>query len=515
MTTIQASLRCDRDELQRRILPRDDITVRERRVDGDGERAEDGGPSRSGSATFEATDGPYWDYRRHITWEPGTDPSDGACRVEQRIELRLAIPYWGILYSWALRRVLTDGVPAGVRPWWSTPNRLSPAQSSMLAATAMMSVVVGALFGLLTQVLTFVAADLGSGTAAEQANVLVIVRLGTVITVLAMVLADRLGRRTVALWSLAAACALSVGAAAAPTLVVFTCLQFISRNLGMAGLLCVDTIVVEELPAGSRAVASGLTTLAYGLGAGFVVVILPLADLGPWGWRLTFAASALTAPLLWHGFRYLKESGRFERHIETAPEQRRVRISRSRLVVIGTMFFLLNVFLAPASQLQNDYLRVHRGFDGLTITIFTLLTATPGAIGILAGGRLADLRGRRAAIVPGLISMGVFGAILFATAGPSMWMAALAAGILGGLSAPALGVIAPELFPTGRRGGTRGTVNAIAVGGSVTGLLGAGLLIGPAGYGPTFALLALAPIAAAILAFRVPETRNRELEELS
>jgi hypothetical protein len=43
----------------------------------------------------------------------------------------------------------------------------------------------------------------------------------------------------------------------------------------------------------------------------------------------------------------------------------------------------------------------------------------------------------------------------------------------------------------------------------------AGRLAKDWGYGPTFVLLAVAPVVAGLLAFAVPETRGRELEELN
>jgi MFS family permease len=78
-----------------------------------------------------------------------------------------------------------------------------------------------------------------------------------------------------------------------------------------------------------------------------------------------------------------------------------------------------------------------------------------------------------------------------------------------------MGVIAPELFPTARRGGVRGMLTAIAVTGSVSGLLLAGTMVDSAGYSTAFTILAVAPLAAAALAFAIPETRGKELEELN
>jgi MFS family permease len=532
----------DVEQLQRALSPRDDVLVAERRLDdavGDDMAGMAGpdGPDLRGRAEFEWAAGPFRRYHRAVTWAPGGDPT--RISIDQEIRYSLAIPYWSRLYDPVVRRALRDGIPAGVRPWWSTPDRLSPQQSTMVAAVTLFNLVAGLLYGLLTQVLTFVAADLGDGSAGQQTTMLAIVRVGVVITVLAMLLADRRGRRRIALWSFVLAAALTLATAASPTWWLFGALQLVARNLAIAGLLCVDTIAIEELPAGSRAMVSGLGALAYGLGAGFIVMSLPLADLGTWGWRLTFVVAGLTLPMIWHARRHLPESDRFERidaerratpappatptppatapladATATRPTESR-RINGRRFVLVGAIFFLFNVFLAPASQLQNDYLRTERGFSGLTITLFVVLTATPAGLGVLAGGRIADLRGRRAAIVPGLLAYGLFNAIMFSIGGPPMWLASLLSSVLGALSVPAMGVIAPELFPTARRGGVRGMITAIAVAGSVGGLLLAGTMIDAGSYASAFTVLAVAPLAAAAMALALPETRGRELEDLN
>ena len=518
----------DDEQLARRLAPRDDVLVLERT---ESDRSADP-VSAEFSREFSAQHGPFTRYRRRVSWEA---TGAGRNRVEQELEFSLAIPYWAPLYLPLIRRALANGVRPGTTPWWSTPDRLSARQSTVVATMALFNLTAGLLYGLLTQVLTFVAADLGEGTRSEQTTLLAVARLGVVVTMIAMVAADRTGRRRVAVWSFGAAGVLTVLTALAPTYWSVGALQLVSRNLAIAGLLCVDTIAVEELPPGSRAMATGLGTLAYGLGAGVVVMTLPLTDLGPWGWRLTFVVAGIALPLIWHATRHLPESGRFERHRARVLDERAAELARGgastdvdpvvesrrihggRFVLLAAMFFLLNVFVAPASQLQNDYLRTEHAFSGLLITVFVLLTSTPAGLGVMVGGRIADVRGRRAAIVPGLLAIGVFQALFFAVGGPAMWIFSLLGSVIGAMSVPAMGVIAPELFPTARRGGVRGVLTAIAVVGSVCGLVVAGAVIDAAGtgYGHAFALLAAAPIVAAGLALAIPETRGRELEELN
>lgn len=530
----------NRDEasLIRQMRPRNDVMVAEAIETGGAERAadreadHDAAPTEplpaTGSVELVGTEGPFHRYRRSLRWSR-TDPddadsaagADSGFRVEQTIDYELAIPYWGWLYALPVRRTLPGGLPGGRRPWWSTPDRLSPRQSTLVAAVTLFNLVGGLLYGLLTQVLTFIAADLGDGSTSEQTTLLAVVRIGIVVTMVAMTLADRVGRRRIAIWSFMVSAGLTLVTALAPTLFAVGALQFVSRNLAIAGLLCVDTIAVEEMPPGSRAMVAGLGTLAYGLGAGIIVMTLPLADLGDWGWRLTFVVAGLSLPLIWRAARNLPESGRFERLAQErsepalTPSAGSGRVNLWRFVMIGAMFFLLNVFYAPASQLQNDYLRVEVGFSGLMITVFVLSTSTPGGLGVLLGGRFADTRGRKWAIVPGLLAIGIFNAIFFSVVGVPLWIASLLASVLGGLAAPALAVIAPELFPTARRGTVRGAISAIAVGGSVVGLLASGALIDAHGYSSAFIVLAIAPIMAACIALLIPETRGRELEDIN
>ena len=556
MSTVRTSSVCGDDQLRAMLGPRDDALVLETPAD-DAEVPLSGVHPRrpdasqpTGRAEFDCAHGPFAHYRRSVRWS-----RDGAStHVDQIVEYRLAIPYWSRLYDPLVRRSLPRGIRPGARPWWTTPDRLSAGQSTMVASMAMFNLVAGLLYGLLTQVLTFIAADLGDGSRSQQTAVLSAVRLGVVVTVVVMLFADRRGRRRIAVWSFAAAAVLTVLTALAPTLWTVAALQLVARNLAIAGLLCVDTIAVEELPPGSRAMVTGLGTLTYGLGAGVIVMTLPLADLGPWGWRLTFVVAGISLPLIWSAARHLPESGRFRRleasrqstagstpepastpesisspeHAAAAhpgrtesltapsgPAAESRRIDPRRFVVIATLFLLFNVFVAPASQLQNDYLRTEREFSGVMITLFVIATSTPGGLGVLAGGRLADLRGRRAAILPGLIGLGIFSAVFFAVSGPMMWATSLLSTLIGGLAVPAMGVIAPELFPTARRAGVRGVITAIAVAGSVCGLMIAGPLVDARGYGFTFTVLAVAPLLAAVLALAIPETRGRELEELN
>jgi MFS family permease len=104
----------------------------------------------------------------------------------------------------------------------------------------------------------------------------------------------------------------------------------------------------------------------------------------------------------------------------------------------------------------------------------------------------------------------------FLTGPPWLWFFAFVGQVLGSLSLAASGVYTPELFPTRIRAAANTLVLACAVVGSGTGLGAAAALAGPLGVGQAIAVLAVFPLlAAALIAFRFPETRGRELEDTS
>jgi MFS family permease len=211
--------------------------------------------------------------------------------------------------------------------------------------------------------------------------------------------------------------------------------------------------------------------------------------------------------------RRLPESKRFS----AAPATTRIAGHGARLGLLAASAFLLALFTTPASQLQNEFLRDERAYSALGITLFTICTNTPAGIGVVAGGKLADLYGRRIIGAVGVVG-GVGGTVaVFLSHGPAMWAWSLAASVVGGASLPALGVYGPELFPTGVRARANGMLVIAGVVGSATGLLAAGVLSDSMGsLGKALAVLSIGPALLAILVVaRYPETARLELEDIN
>jgi len=252
--------------------------------------------------------------------------------------------------------------------------------------------------------------------------------------------------------------------------------------------------------------------MASGLGAGIAVMALPLADLGPDAWRLVYVVTLVWLVVAVDIVRRLPETIRFERPHAVAPP-----MVWRRFAILAGVAVCLNFFVAPASFFQNRYLREIRGFDASAISIFTLVTATPAALGLVIGGRLADVRGRRRLIAVAIPVATLLVVLSFVVDGPPMWLSAFGGGFVGGIALPALAVYRAELFPTGNRGRAAGLLTASALLGGIGGLLLVGrLLDGGSTYGQVIGLVALAQVIVVVVVLtQFPETAHKTLEDLN
>jgi MFS family permease len=482
------------DDLDQRLRPRDDAMVAERVV-----------ASSDGTTVFEAIDGPFLRWRREV------EVLDGA--VVERFDYQLGLGPWNVIFSPLVRRRIRRDDTTTTSAWWSPPDRLDPRAAGTLAACGMFAVVGGFLAGMLSISLTFVAADFGVGVS-DQALVLSVVRVGALATFAGLWLADRRGRRPLVIWTFVLAALTSGLTAAAPSLAVVAVLQTACRGLAVVGILLLPIIAVEEVPAGSRAYVTGILAMAAGLGGGAVIAMLPLADAAPWAWRLIYLSALVTIPATLAVGRAIPESRRFEA-LSQQTGGRQAVVQGRRVVVLGLAILLINIFQAPVSQLQNEFLRDARNFTASRITLFIVATNVLASVGIVVGGELADRRGRHRVATVGLLGFAIGNAAMYATSGWPMWAWSTVGSAVGAALVPTFGVLNPELFPTARRGGASGGLNIVGVIGSVAGLLVAGSLIERWGYGPTFALLAIGPLAGIFLLGALPETAGVPLEDIN
>ncbi len=487
--------------------PRDDLLLEVRSTDGDAQET-----------TFDQADGPFTAYRRDLT----RVSANGDSRWRETTHYRLAIPWFGWLFALPVRAALArrgaalthvdherDGVAP--TPWWAPPDRLDPRAITvlgLLAAASMSSAFVNTLF---TQTVNFAADDFGVGdTGIGVAGA--VVRGGIVLVLPLAVMADRIGRKRVVTGVAIAAPLITAAGALAPSFPFLVATQALGRPLGLALDFLIAVVAAEEMPRNSRAYAISILAMASGLGAGVAVMSLPLADISSGSWRYVYIVSLVWLAVAVDIARRLPETRRFERPHVVAP-----RLDRKRFFTLAAVALLANLFIAPASFFQNDYLEDTRGYSATLIAVFTVVTATPAGVGLIIGGRIADIRGRKRVIAVGLPTATALVVLSFSVGGPVMWLSVFVAGVLSGITFPALAVYRTELFPTGNRSRAVGLLTMTALLGGITGLLVMGSLLDRDwSHGRVLGMLALGQVAVvAIVLLWYPETAHRELEDLN
>jgi MFS family permease len=457
----------------------------------------------SRASSFTQSEGPFTIYERTLV--------KTATTVEETIRYRLTIPWFGWLFAWPVHNTLRHRPTDGKRLWWLPPDRLSPRHVAILGLLAVASMAATFTNTLFTQTANFAADSFGVNEHGQGVGGAV-VRLGVVITIPFALLADRRGRRlmiVITAWTAPAVCALG---AISPSFWALVGTQTVGRPLGLALALLIGVVASEEMPRNSRAYALSVITMAGGFGAGIAVMALRLADVGADGWRLVYVISLIWLIPAYHLTRWLPETQRFQRRHSTAS-----RLNRGRFATVAIVAVAANIFVAPASFFQNRYLDDVRGYTGGGIALFTLCTATPASLGLIVGGRIADVIGRRAvlAICMPLSMLLLVGSFTFD--GPKMWLCALTGGILGGAAYPAFTVYRTELFATGNRGRAGGWITALSLGGSTVGLLMVGRLVQKGWtYGQSMLLMGIGQLVAVMVAYvAYPETAHLELEQIN
>ena len=400
-----------------------------------------------GDDRYELLHGPFSKYERHISVR---NESENVNRVVESFSWRLSIPFWGIFFSFLIGKAL----PKRSKPWWSPPDRLDERSARILGILACIQVIDGYLGSVISQTITFAADEFGHSSSA-QGITLAVIRVGVLISLGVLVIADKKGRRNVLLLTLILAVLATALGSLSPNFWFLGGTQLIARGLTTGMGILIGVIAAEELPKGSRAYGVSMLSLSAALGAGISVWVLPIADLSQKGWRVVYLVPLLFLPALMRISKNLPESLRYKANSiivqsKTSNMQNRKEkepfINR-RLLLLAGVGFLPLVFAAPASQFQNDFLREHRGYSASGITAYWLLTSTPAGIAIFLAGRFADTHVRKKIATSGLLGGTLFIVLSYYSSGLLMWASHLFGAVLGSLTV-ALGVYGPELFST-------------------------------------------------------------------
>ena len=174
---------------------------------------------------FVQQEGPFSSYERTVQAGAGGE-------VTETTTYQLDIPWFRWVFALPVRRGL-QRLPAhrphGERqPWWAPPQRLDARAAHVLGLLAAGQVIAGFGSTLFSQTVAFAADEFGTSEGA-QGVAGSIIRLGIVVSVVLLALADRIGRRRI-LVGCAIAAPIGAAAALAPSFAVLTAIQTVATT---------------------------------------------------------------------------------------------------------------------------------------------------------------------------------------------------------------------------------------------------------------------------------------------
>ncbi len=420
----------------------------------------------------------------------------------------------------------------GRNPWWIPPHLLGrvPREVGEAELKVLGFVTFALLFehydtSLLGNALKYIKEDLGIAER-DLGFFQMLIRLGALPAFLLIPLVDRLGRRRLFLLSMIGMSLGTMATAFTQSAFQFVACQMVTRTFVLTASAIAVVIVAEELPATARGWGIGMLAAVSAIGHGLGALMFAAIEVLPYGWRSLYIMGVLPLLLLPMFRRQIKETSRFQAHLEGETHDRGAAwwsplgafASTHPKRALGMAVLAATAALGHIVVLSftGYFVLEYHGWEAYQLSMMVLVAGAVGVAGNVVAGRLADRLGRR---LVGFFFLTVFpvGAWLFYN-GPSwsltvLW-AVLVFTMMGGNVI--IRALSSELFPTSHRGTSTGVLVLMETLGAAAGLFVLGVL---QQRGDDLSLLipsiSLATIAAGALLFLFPETRQKELESLS
>lgn len=420
-------------------------------------------------------------------------------------------------------------------PWWippflgRVPADLEDRHLNLLGAVSLALFFEEYDIAMLTAALKHIAADLGMPIHRRGLD-LGLIQLGGMVAFLVIPFADRIGRRPVFVASLAAMGLLTFVTAFVQTPEQFIAMQAFTRAFFVAGTAVAFVIVAEEFPAAHRGWGMGMAAAIGAVGHGFGAIAFSQIERLPHGWRDLYGFGIAPLALLPFFLRRVGETTRFTAHARESGVNELGGLRGALvplLALAGTHpWRAVGVALAglcaagavlPSIRMSADYTQTKLGWEPQEYSLMVVAAGAVGIIGNIVAGRLGDVFGRRRT---GFVLLSLFplASALFYN-GPGWAVVVAWVGLvffsMGGRII--LRALATELFPTAYRGAASGMFSVLETLGSAGGLFFLYF------YGTTniddvsvaTPLVALAIYVSAFVLLAFPETRRRELEDIS
>ena len=381
-----------------------------------------------------------------------------------------------------------------------------------------------------TAIMVLALPQIQSGLSIEDAavsDIAAFIRLGSLLAVPAVLVADRVGRRPALIFVVVANVVLTAATGASPSMEAFATLQFLARIFHTATGIVAAVYITEEFPADHRGWGFGALAILAGVGAGLALFMFGMIEQLPFGWRtLYFLALPALAflPLLLRGLpetqRFLSAQIQSDRSYMTAHLRPIVSVATAyprRFAALAIVILVVAISNVAAGLYGPTYLQSEHDYSPARLSTILLLTGIVGAASALYLGSLSDRFGRRRLAVLLLMASPCAMVGFYEVSGALLPVLLVTFALIGTGADVSLAAMGKELFPTSYRSTVSGFVAMVAAAGGVIGLWAHGRLFDLIGdqWTAVSTLAAFGLLAPFILAFTLPETNRRALEEIS
>lgn len=420
------------------------------------------------------------------------------------------------------------------RPWWLTlaffigrPPALTRRQWRVLGLVAAVSFFEQYDLYLFTLALR----QIQAGLAIEEAELGLlgaIVRFGALPAFFVALVADRIGRRRVLLFTILAYTLFTGLTAFVADARLFVVCQFFARTFAVAESLLAVVVIAEEFDPAVRGWGIGAYAAIASCGAGLAALLFALVGHMEHGWRVLYLVGLLPLLLIAQWRRTLPETERFaeyqQQRIDTGqsehalqPLRHLLRMYPERMAILSSVVFILAVTEAAAGFFGPKYLQEVHGWTPSGVGLLTVFGGAFAIVGNTFAGWLSDRIGRKYVTVGFLLCEVVFTLAYYHSSAVLVvpfWILMIFTLLGGNVTLAAYGA---ELFPTSYRSTAAGARVVVATIGGGIGLALESVLYGILGsHWEAISLLAALAVLGPILVMATfPETRGRTLEEIA
>lgn len=362
---------------------------------------------------------------------------------------------------------------------------------------------------------------------AVVSDVAATIRLGSVLAIPIVLVADRIGRRPALLFTMFANALLTAATGLSPTIEAFVVLQFLARMLHTATGILTAVFIVEEFPTEHRGWGFGALALLSGVGGGLALFLFGMIESLPLGWRALYFLGLLAlffVPLL---RKHLPETERFQEseglrvgsslaeHLK--PVVSIARAYPGRFIAIASIVLVGNFSNAAGGLFWSTYLQEEHGWSPSQLSWVLFVVGAIAITSALYLGVLSDRHGRKRLAALFLLMSPIFVISFYNLSGFILPMILVAFALVGKGADMSMEAMGKELFPTSYRSTVAGVGAMIMAIGGVLGLWAHGRLFELMGdqWAAVSVLAVFGIIVPFIVFVTLPETNRRSLEDIA